>query len=181
GRLAVPDQKGVELMASIADEFAKRGAGVIFLGSGDDMHQKLLLGVDKMFPKNFFPFIGFDAAFAQLMYAGCDFMLIPSKFEPCGLVQMMAMRYGCIPVVRRTGGLADSVENVKCAPKDCAGTGIVFQDFNQHDLREAIARACSLFQQKHLYRSVQQNAMSADFSWNASAQKYIELYQSLLL
>ena len=115
------------------------------------------------------------------MYAGCDFMLIPSKFEPCGLVQMMAMRYGCIPVVRRTGGLADSVENVKCAPKDCAGTGIVFQDFNQHDLREAIARACSLFQQKHLYRSVQQNAMSADFSWNASAQKYIELYQSLLL
>lgn len=181
GRLAVPDQKGVELMASIADEFAKRGAGVIFLGSGDDMHQKLLLGVDKMFPKNFFPFIGFDAAFAQLMYAGCDFMLVPSKFEPCGLVQMMAMRYGSIPVVRQTGGLADSVKNLKCTPKDCTGTGIVFQDFNRHDLREAIDRACKLFQQKHLYKSVQQNAISADFSWNASARKYIKLYQSLLL
>lgn len=181
GRLAVPDQKGVELMASIADEFAKRGSGVIFLGSGDDMHQKLLLGVDKMFPKNFFPFIGFDAAFAQLMYAGCDFMLVPSKFEPCGLVQMMAMRYGCIPVVRQTGGLADSVKNIDCSPKDCKGTGIIFQDFNRHDLREAIDRACKLFQQKHLYKSVQKNAMSADFSWNASAQKYIELYQSLLL
>ena len=181
GRLAIPDQKGVELMASIADEFAKRGAGVIFLGSGDDMHRKLLLDVDKMFPKNFFPFIGFDAAFAQLMYAGCDFMLVPSKFEPCGLVQMMAMRYGCISIVRKTGGLADSVQNLKCSPKDCTGTGIVFQDFNQHDLREAIGRACSLFQQKHLFVSAQQNAMSADFSWDSSAQKYVELYKSLIL
>jgi len=180
GRLAIPDQKGVELMASIADEFAKRGAGVIFLGSGDDVHRKLLLDVDKMFPKNFFPFIGFDAAFAQLMYAGCDFMLVPSKFEPCGLVQMMAMRYGCISIVRKTGGLADSVQNLKCSPKDCTGTGIVFQDFNQHDLREAIGRACSLFQQKHLFVSAQQNAMSADFSWDSSAQKYIELYESLI-
>lgn len=181
GRLAIPDQKGVELMASIADEFAKRGAGVIFLGSGDEMHRKLLLDVDKMFPKNFFSFIGFDADFAQLMYAGCDFMLVPSKFEPCGLVQMMAMRYGSVPIVRKTGGLADSVQDIKCSPKGCKGTGVVFKDFNQHDLREAIDRACKLFQQKHFYQSVQQNAMSADFSWNASAQKYIELYQSLIL
>ncbi len=145
-----------------------------------NMHRKLLLNVDKLFPKNFFPFIGFDADFAQLMYAGCDYMLVPSKFEPCGLVQMMAMRYGCVPIVRKTGGLADSVQDIKCSPKGCEGTGVVFKDFNQHDLREAIDRACKLFQQKHHYQSVQQNAMSADFSWNASAQKYIELYESLI-
>lgn len=180
GRLATPDQKGVELLMSVIDIFVKNNAGLIMLGSGDDKHEALLRQIAKNYPNNFFPFIGFDAKFAQLMYAGCDYMLVPSKFEPCGLVQMIAMRYGSVPVVRRTGGLADSVEDAQCLHHTCQGTGIVFQDFNQHDLRDAITRACSLFHKKHLFRIVKTNAMQADFSWGQSAEKYIGVYKELL-
>ena len=180
GRLATPDQKGIELLFSVLDEYVKRGAGVVLLGSGDDIHEDMARAMHKKYPDNFFPVIGFDAEMAELMYAGCDFMMVPSLFEPCGLVQMIAMRYGSIPLVRKTGGLADSVQDFSCKPTACTGTGVVFRDFNQHDLWEAVSRACQLFQQPKNFRAIQQNAMKADFSWDKSAEAYLSLYRSLV-
>ena len=112
------------------------------------------------------------------MYAGGDIFLMPSRFEPCGLSQMIAMRYGALPVVRRTGGLADSV-----IPYDHSthrGTGFVFNDFNAHAFLDSIREACGLYRDyKAEWTALQEQAMAADFSWAASAARYRELYHGL--
>ena len=121
--------------------------------------------------------IEFDTAFAQQIYAGSDFFLMPSRFEPCGLGQMISMRYGTLPIVRATGGLKDTVQDY--SPADNSGNGFVFNAYESKELLQAIQRALKLFQNQDSWYTVVANSMQKDFSWNVSAKKYIKLYQQL--
>ena len=117
---------------------------------------------------------------AQKIYAGTDIFLMPSRFEPCGLAQMISMAYGTIPVVRAVGGLKDSVENVKFFKNKVLGTGFIFKKYQTKDLLKTIKFALKLFQNKKIWRKIQENAMRKDFSWQTSAKKYLQLYNKLL-
>lgn len=113
-----------------------------------------------------------------MIYAGSDLFLMPSRFEPCGLGQMIAMKYGTIPVVRRTGGLADTVENLSLDGKK--GTGFVFDNYIGDELLFTIKRAVEAFHQPKLWKALVQRAMKEDFSWDVSAEKYLDLYREIL-
>jgi starch synthase len=113
-----------------------------------------------------------------LVYAGSDMFLMPSRFEPCGLGQMIAMKYGTIPIVRKTGGLADTVENL--SPEGRRGTGFTFEQYRSSELLFAIRRAVEAFHQPKLWKELVQRAMKQDFSWDVSAGKYVELYGKML-
>jgi starch synthase len=112
---------------------------------------------------------------AQKIYAGTDMFLMPSHFEPCGLGQMIAMRYGSVPIVRRTGGLADTVQDFD--PRAEAGTGFVFTRYNAFDLFAVIVRAMETFKYPDKWRGLQQRGMAEDHSWDSSARQYVELYR----
>ncbi|GFP21733.1 starch synthase [Candidatus Hakubella thermalkaliphila] len=127
------------------------------------------------FLSNMKAFIKFDAALAQRIYAGCDMFLMPSRFEPCGLGQLISMAYGTIPIVRRTGGLADTVKDFD--PRTGTGIGFVFQNYNAMHLLVAIVRALEHFRNEGTWRSLMERAMSCDFSWDSSAHKYEEIYK----
>ena len=119
-------------------------------------------------------FLRFDDVLARRIYAGADIFLMPSAVEPCGLGQMIAMRYGCVPVVRATGGLADTVTNY--VAKKNEGTGFTFQAYTSTACRRALQRALTAHGNKKAWRALQQRAMKADYSWTASAKAYVDLY-----
>ena len=121
--------------------------------------------------------IDFDAKLAQRIYAGADLFLMPSKFEPCGLAQMIAMRYGTLPIVNAVGGLRDSVYPYD--PATGEGRGITFQSYDSGDMMDAIRRGVALFNDKPAFSKAKANAMSGDYSWAASAEKYIKLYDNI--
>jgi starch synthase len=116
----------------------------------------------------------YDSVLPVMVYSGADVVLLPSRFEPCGLVQMEAMRMGCIPIVRKTGGLADSVEDYN--PDKETGTGFVFEKFDSASLMIALIRAFENFRDKEKWRGLQERAMEEDFSWKNSAKRYAELF-----
>lgn len=120
-------------------------------------------------------YIGYNEALSHLMYAGADFLLMPSRVEPCGLNQMYAMRYGTMPLVRNTGGLRDTVKDIGTAN----GYGLVFEHAEVGDVCHAIWRAVNLYQNKEQFASCRERMMNLDFSWEKSIQQYITLYQSL--
>jgi starch synthase len=116
----------------------------------------------------------YDPVLPHIVFAGADVVLVPSRFEPCGLIQMEAMRMGCIPIVRKTGGLADSVEDYN--PDKQTGTGFVFEKFDPSSLMIALIRAFEDFRDKKKWQGLQKRAMLQDFSWTSSAKKYSELF-----
>ena len=120
----------------------------------------------------------YDGILARRIYSGCDVFLMPSKFEPCGISQMMAMRYGCIPIVRRTGGLVDTVSHHE--PMNQKGTGYCFDRYEPLDLFTCMVRASEGFVYKDRWQQLQQRAMSQDFSWLRSALEYIKIYKEIL-
>jgi len=174
GRLI--DQKGFDLIPPIADELFKRDVQLIILGTGIKNHESFARQLASDFPDKVRVEIGFDAKLAQLIYSGSDMFLMPSRFEPCGLGQMIAMRYGTPPIVRATGGLSDTVNDVK----DADGTGFVFARPESLELLSAIERAMELFGNKQQWRQLIQNNMRQDFSWNHSSRQYVKMYQSLV-
>ena len=120
----------------------------------------------------------FDNRLAKLIYAGSDMFLMPSRFEPCGLGQLIAMKYGSsIPLVRKTGGLSDTVENL--SPEGKKGTGFVFENYRSEDLLFTIRRAVEAFHQPKIWKELVQRAMMKDFSWDTPAQRYLELYRHI--
>ena len=121
--------------------------------------------------------IQFSAPLAQRIYAGADLFLMPSKSEPCGLAQMIAMRYGTIPVVHAVGGLRDTVHPFN--PETLEGSGVTFQSFNALDMLGAIRRGLAIWRNPEQRKAIMKNAMSGDYSWTASAGKYIKIYESL--
>jgi len=179
-------QKGVDLVSQAVDKIVKMGGQIIFLGTGQKEQETILEKASKKYPGQVATYIKFDQALAQQIYAGADIFLMPSRFEPCGLSQLIAMRYGTIPIVRATGGLRDTVENVKINRKlfglikQIQGTGFVFNNFSFPEFISVIKRALELYQNKQNWRRLQIKAMRQDFSWLKSAQKYLKLYDKLI-
>jgi len=165
-------QKGVDLIIEIIPELVKRDFQLIILGVGSVDYEKKLLEFGKKYPKNVSSQIKFDPILAQKIYAGCDIFLMPSKFEPCGLGQMIAMRYGTIPIVRKTGGLADTVKHKK--------NGFVFEKYKSAALLGTIREALKYYQAPKEWNEIVKRAMSEDFSWQKSAKEYLKLYKNLL-
>ena len=175
----VSGQKGVDLIVDtlthVLEDFDIQ---FVHVGGGDMYLIDMLTKLKKKFPKKIglHPYPNFTLP--RLMFAGCDLILYPSRFEPCGIVQLEAMRYGSIPVVRKVGGLADTVDNFDFRTK--LGTGFVFKSFNEFSLYGQIVRAVVLYRNKTLWKQIQQNAMSQDFSWTYSAKEYEKVYKKAL-
>lgn len=180
-------QKGIDFIASLVNEIVKTGCQIVFLGTGQKKYEDMLIHCSQKYPKNVATYIRFDEKLAQQIYAGADIFLMPSRFEPCGLSQMISMRYGTIPLVRATGGLVDTVKNVKIRQgllilrKGVQGTGFSFRVFDKKEFIATLKRVLHIYSQKKLWRQIQINAMRTDFSWKRSAKKYIELYRRIIV
>jgi starch synthase len=167
-------QKGFDLLAEVAPYLLDRGAELAVLGTGQEAIARSLRALAGERPARGSVTIGFSAPLARRIYGGADFFLMPSRFEPCGLGQMIAMRYGTIPVVRATGGLADTVRDADEDPD--RGNGFVFRDFSADSFREAIDRALTAFEKRARLDRLVARAMREDFSWERSARAYLDLY-----
>lgn len=171
------EQKGLDLVLQVMPEFLERGGQLVLLGSGDKGLEKAYYDLADRFPGQASVNFGYNEALAHQIEAAADFLLVPSRFEPCGLTQLYALKYGTLPIVRRTGGLADSVwEDIPGRPQ----TGLVFDHATTHDLREAIYRALALYDNKKLLRQIRQQAMRQDFSWESASAQYLSLYKHLI-
>lgn len=164
-------QKGVDIMADAIERLIGNDVQFVVLGSGSPQYEERLRALAAANPGKAGIRLAFSNSLAHMIYAGADFFLMPSKFEPCGLGQMIAMRYGAIPIVRAVGGLRDSVSE--------PGTGIVFWDYAEQHLRHAIERGLALWRDSEGLMSRRIRAMGADFSWSESTQKYLELYRKI--
>jgi starch synthase len=169
------DQKGFDLFASLADELPELGAVFAVLGTGERRHQDLWRDLATKHPATIGVRIGFDEGLAHLIEGGSDIFLMPSRFEPCGLNQMYSLRYGTVPVVRATGGLQDTVRDVD--PETGRGTGFTFVEYTPEALLAALRRALALFGDRPVWRRIQKAGMREDFSWDASARQYVDLYE----
>ncbi|HNV86228.1 MAG TPA: glycogen synthase GlgA [Candidatus Omnitrophota bacterium] len=172
------DQKGLDILAPVLEDFARKlNAHFVLLGTGEEKYHKILREEMAKYPKKFAFHIMFDAKMAKRIYAGSDIFLMPSCYEPCGLGQLISMRYGTIPLVRETGGLADTVSDFN--PKTGKGNGFVFREYTSEKLFKTMERAVELFRKPKVWRQIVENAMQCDFSWNASAKKYVALYKQV--
>jgi starch synthase len=168
-------QKGVTLLApTLTGLLKEQPAQVAVLGTGDPQHERDLLALQAAQPGRVAIQIGFDAALAQQIYAGADLFLMPSEYEPCGLGQLISLRYGTVPVVRATGGLADTVKDPSTDGE--RANGFVFRAFSQEALLIALARAVEAFRCGQRWRRLQLAGMQADLSWTKPAERYVELY-----
>ena len=170
-------QKGVDILCKVVDRLIASGAGLVVLGSGEKQYERLLVQLARKYPKQMAVRISFDEALAHLIEAGCDIYLMPSLYEPCGLNQMYSLKYGTLPVVRKTGGLADTVVEVDV--KKGKGTGFLFSTYDPDALWKAIQKALACFADKDRWGQLVQQAMAQDFSWSRSAREYLKLYQGL--
>ncbi|PPD32732.1 MAG: glycogen synthase GlgA [Methylomonas sp.] len=178
GRLV--DQKGIDLVLNCLKEMAKMPLQFALLGSGDTSIQVRLQDFARLYPDKFSITIGYDENLAHQIEAGADMFLMPSRFEPCGLNQMYSQRYGTLPIVRKTGGLADTV--VDALPdtiQDGTASGFVFSEAVPGALMETIKRALVLHANRPLWQKLQRNAMGKDFSWENSANQYLALYRAI--
>ncbi|MBN1893058.1 glycogen synthase [bacterium] len=168
------DQKGLQLVCDAADALLRQDCQWVILGAGEDRYHKFFLSAKRKHKKRIGLNLKHEESLAHLVLAGSDILLMPSLEEPCGLTQMQAMRYGTIPVVRKTGGLADTVSPFN--PKSGRGNGFVFQKAEARDLIASVRAAIALFQQKAVWQKIMRNAMAVDFSWESPAKKYVQLY-----
>lgn len=178
GRLV--EQKGIDLIIDCLPEMLAMPMQFVLLGSGDKAFEQRLQNLAHVYPDKMAIILGYDEPLAHLIEAGSDVFLMPSRFEPCGLNQMYSQRYGTLPIVRKTGGLADTV--VDTLPETIANktaTGFVFNEATASSLLEAIKRAMILYSDHKTWAAIQETAMNRDFSWRHSAEQYLMLYQSL--
>ncbi|MBI4971535.1 MAG: glycogen synthase GlgA [Candidatus Omnitrophica bacterium] len=168
------DQKGLDLVIMVLDELAKRNMQFIIIGTGDSKYHSAFQSLGRKHHGRFSFNLKFDEKLSRRIYAGSDFFLMPSVFEPCGLGQMIALRYGALPIVRDVGGLTDTVTDYH--ENHGKGNGFVFEDKTPNALLAKIDEAVTVFRDKKLWMDLQKNAMKCDFSWKASAKHYVELY-----
>jgi starch synthase len=164
-------QKGVDLSIDAADEIIAAGGQIVATGTGERSLEEAMLGLQKRHPESVGVNIGFDDAQARQMFAGSDFFLMPSRFEPCGLSQMYAQKFGSLPIAHRTGGLVDTIED--------GSTGFLFSSFSKRGLLAAVERALATFISRDHIRTMRCKAMSRNFAWERSADRYSALYRSL--
>ncbi len=167
------EQKGLDILSEACEEFLSQKAQFVLLGEGDRVYHTTFRNVAVRHPKNTAVFLTFNAAEAHAIYAGADFFPMPSYFEPCGLGQMIAMKYGALPIARQTGGLADTVVDAD----EANGNGFIFKEPSPEKFLEAILRARMVFEDKKKLAALQKRAMKADFSWEKSAGHYLKLYR----
>jgi len=172
------DQKGIDLLIANASQWIERGYQLAILGSGDAHNEHELHHLAKAHPSQMYFYRGFNETLARQIYAGGDIFLMPSRFEPCGLGQLMAMRYGTVPVVRATGGLKDTVTDY--AEHKNKATGIHFDDATPEAFDSALEQAIELYRNKTIWSRLRSNALKRDSSWEASAADYVGLYEQLL-
>ncbi len=173
------EQKGIELFEEIADDVLGLDVQIIALGDGEKKYVEALQDIQKRHPKKFRLIAGFDDELAHRIEAGCDMFLMPSLYEPCGLNQMYSLRYGTVPIVRETGGLADTI--VECDSENDTGNGFVFKNFSSDELLEAFCRAHDLYMDKKSWKKLQKRGMAEDFSWNTAVGRYEKLYRATIV
>src|SRR6056297_1067960 len=171
------EQKGLDLVKAVFDEIMATGAQFLILGTGQREYEEFFKAKQHEYPDNLSVNIKYDAQLADQIYAGSDMFLMPSRFEPCGLSQLISFRYGTIPVVRETGGLNDTV--VAYNEETGEGTGFSFSNYNAHDMLHTIERAVSFYNKKGIWNKIVNRVMNLDYSWHNSAKKYSELYHEL--
>lgn len=171
-------QKGLDLIIRVHEEMLALGIQLVAMGDGEDWYRAFFWDAAARHPGQVVP-LAFDDATSRRILAAADLLLMPSLFEPCGLTQLTAMRYGALPLVRETGGLRDTV--VPYNPYTGDGNGFSFANYNAHDLLHALGWALSIYGNKPVWRTLVQNAMAGDYSWARSARRYRELYDQLVL
>ena len=174
-------QKGMDLLLAALPELLREGAQLAVLGTGDGDLEAGFRYAAAASPEKVAVYIGYDEAMSHRFMAGADVLLVPSRFEPCGLTQLYALRYATLPLVRRVGGLADTV--IDATPDNLLAdraTGFVFEDAARHAIAARIREVCALFRDEDTWKKVQRRAMLQDFSWDDSAAHYEELYRSLV-
>ena len=173
-------QKGLDLLLDVLPELVERRAQLILLGSGEKFLEQGFLEAAQRYPGRIGVVIGYDEDLSHLMQGGSDAILVPSRFEPCGLTQLYGLRYGTLPVVARTGGLADTVIDAdEAAIKAKRATGIQFSPVTADALRKAIARTCALYKKPKVWHSLMLNAMRYPVGWDKSAPAYLALYENM--
>ena len=172
------EQKGIDLVLDALPSLLEEGAQLVVLGSGDAHLEQALEMAARQHPGVVAVRLGYDNDLARRIYAGADAFLMPSRYEPCGLGQLIALRYGTVPIVRRTGGLADTVTEFDPARR--TGTGFIFDAFAVDALIDAVRRAAAAYRQPPIWKALVKNAMAEDFSWEASAREYATLYGKAL-
>jgi starch synthase len=173
------DQKGFDILASCFDSMMEcTNAQFVLLGTGDQHYHSVFQQFTQRYPGRVAIYLTFNAALAQKIYSGSDMFMMPSRFEPCGLGQLISLRYGSIPIVRHTGGLADTIQDFD--PRTSTGNGFSFERYNQVDLYTTIVRAVENFKYGQTWRMLQERGMRADYSWTASARRYEDLYRKAL-
>lgn len=171
-------QKGFDLFYEVMDQIAELPVQMVILGTGASKYEDMMRGWEYKRHDKVRGIIKFSTEIASQVYAGADLFLMPSKDEPCGLSQMIAMRYGTIPIVHTVGGLVDTVQPYNPTTKE--GNGITFQSYNPYDMLDAIKRGVDLYYNKNHWRQIRKNAMQKDVSWNLPAEEYIAMYNELL-
>lgn len=171
------EQKGMDLVAAVIDDIMKADIQVVVLGTGDWKYENMIKRVEADYPAKFRAILQFSSDLASKLYAASDLFLMPSKFEPCGLSQLIAMTYGSVPIVRETGGLKDTVEAYN--PETKTGRGFTFKTYNSYDMLDAVWRAYATYFDKENWYAVQTNGMKGDYGWDVSAKKYLDIYKSI--
>jgi starch synthase len=170
------DQKGFDLVSQVLEAMLVHlGIQFVLLGTGEERYHATFGRLAERYPQQFRAFLTFNTPLAQRIYAGTDMFLMPSRFEPCGLGQMIAMRYGSVPIVRRTGGLADTVEDYR--PETSRGHGFLFEAYDPLALYAAVVRAVEIYRHQPIWQGLIRRGMQRDYSWGASAQQYVHLYR----
>jgi len=170
--------KGFDLVHRVLDEIVAEGAQLVVLGTGEPQYEDMFREAAWRYPGKVAVHIGYDDTLARRIYAGADLLLMPSQKEPCGVSQLIAMRYGCIPLVREAGGLKDTVESFN--PETNEGTGFSFANYNAHDMLHVIRLACRTYQDKKRWNILMRMAMKAEHSWKTSAKEYVSLYRQVM-
>ena len=171
-------QKGLELVRAVFHEMMLENIQMIVLGTGDPEFEGFFREMEYWYGEKFKAYIGFDEGLAHQLYAGADLFLMPSKFEPCGLGQLIALKYGTLPIVRETGGLNDTVQSFN--EYTWEGNGFTFTNFNAHDMLYTIRRAIHYYDEKSAWTHLTETAMEMNNSWSQSAMKYLRLYENLV-
>ena len=171
--------KGFDLVERVLREMLDAGdAKFVLLGTGEKRYEDYFLYLSHIYEGSFRAYIDFDSSLASKIYAGADMFLMPSQSEPCGLAQMIAARYGAVPIVRETGGLRDTIHSLRDDTGE--GNGFTFANYNAHDMMYTIRRAISVYSSKRRWNKLMKQSMNTDFSWEKSAKEYLTLYEELM-
>lgn len=172
------NSKGIDLIAHVLEDLIALDLQIVVLGTGEEKYENLFRSHAVRYPQKLAAKIEFDEGLAHQIYAASDMFLMPSRFEPCGIGQLIALRYGSIPIVRETGGLKDTVQSYNEYTQE--GNGFSFTHYNAHDMLYTVKRALQYYQDKKIWDTIFKNALQADFSWKKSAEQYLFLFENLL-